>query len=190
MRNILMTSALASCLLLSGASIQAQTPAPAAPGELKPRPSPAAKVSQQIGNTMVDVEYSSPGVKNRKVWKELVPEGKLWRTGANASTKITFSKDVTVGGKPVPAGTYSILTIPTPKSWTVIINKDTTMGGNMDKYKQDQDVARFTVTPKAAPSRERLTFIFSDVTDDAGNLDLEWEKVRVSIPIKVKATSA
>jgi hypothetical protein len=189
MRNILCTSALASTLLLGGASLQAQTPAPAQ--ELKPRPSPAAKVSQQIGNTMVDVEYSSPGVKKRKVWGELVPEGKLWRTGANASTKVTFSKDVTIGGKPVPAGTYALLTIPTPKSWTVILNKDTSIGGNMDKYKQDQDVARFTVTPKAGgPARERLTFIFSDVTDDAGNLDLEWEKIKVSIPIKVKATAA
>jgi hypothetical protein len=188
MRNILITSALASTLLLSGAATQAQTPAPTQ--ELKPRPSPAAKVSQQIGNTMVDVEYSSPAVKKRKIWGELVPEGKLWRTGANASTKVTFSKEVTIGGKAVPAGTYALLTIPTPKSWTVILNKDTTIGGNMDKYKQDQDVVRFTVTPKSGPARERLTFIFSDVTDDAGNLDLEWEKVKVSIPIKVKATSA
>jgi hypothetical protein len=189
MRNMLMTSAIAGSLLLFGsAATLAQAPAPA--GELKVRPSPAAKVSQQIGTTMVDVDYSSPAVKKRKIWGDLVPEGKVWRTGANASTKLTFSKDVTIGGKPVPAGTYALLTIPTPKSWTVIINKDTTLGGNVDKYKQDQDVARFTVTPKSVPARERLTFIFSDVTDDAATLDLEWEKVRISLPIKTKATSS
>jgi hypothetical protein len=184
MRNILMTSAIAGSLFLFG------TASAQAPQELKPRPSPAAKVSQQVGNTMVDVDYSSPAVKKRKVWGDLVPEGKIWRTGANASTKITFSKDVVIGGKPVPAGTYALLTIPTAKSWTVILNKDTTIGGNMDKYKQDQDVARFTVAPKAIPARERLTFIFSDVTDDAATLDFEWEKVRVSIPIKAASKSA
>jgi hypothetical protein len=191
MRNILKTSAvtigLGTALLFGTASTLAQ---PAPGQELKPRPSPAAKVSQQVGITMVEVDYSSPAVKKRKIWGDLVAEGKLWRTGANASTKITFSKDVTIGGKPVPAGTYALLTIPTPKSWTVILNKDVSLGGNMDKYKQDQDVARFTVTPKTAPARERLTFIFSDVTDDAATLDMEWEKVRISIPIKTKATSA
>ena len=180
MRNILITSTIAGSLLLSGAATsQAQ--------ELKAKPSPEAKVSQQVGNTMVTVDYSSPAVKKRKIRGDLVPEGKLWRTGANASTKVTFSKDVTVGGKAVPAGTYSLLTIPTGKSWTVILNKNVGIGGNVDKYKEAEDVARFTSAPKAIPARERLTFIFSDVTDDAASLDLEWEKVRVSIPIKIKA---
>jgi hypothetical protein len=189
MRNMLTTSAIAGSLLLFG-SATTQAQAPAGGQELKPRPSPAAKVAQQVGGTMVEVDYSSPAVKKRKIWGDLVPEGKLWRTGANASTKITFSKDVTFGGKPVPAGTYALLTIPTPKSWTVILNKDTTLGGNVDKYKQEQDVVRFTATPKAAPARERLTFIFNDVTEDAATLDLEWEKVRVSMPIKAKAGSS
>src|SRR3954465_421013 len=72
-----------------------------------PAPSPAAKTMQRVGLTDITVEYSSPGVKNRKVWGELVPFDKVWRTGANQATKITFSKDVTFGGKPVPAGTYS-----------------------------------------------------------------------------------
>ncbi len=183
MRNILISSAIAGSLFLFG-TVSAQ------PQELKARPSPAAKVSQQIGSTMVEVEYSSPAVKKRKIWGDLVPEGKVWRTGANASTKLTFNKDLVIGGKSVPAGTYALLTIPTGKSWTVIVNKDTSIGGNMDKYKADQDVARLTVAPKAIPARERLTFIFSDVTDDAGTLDFEWEKVRVSIPIKATAKSS
>jgi len=92
-----------------------------------------------------------------------------------------------VGGKPVPAGTYSLLTIPTGKSWTIILNKNTELGANVDQRKPEQDVANFTVAPKAAPMRERLTFIFSDTTDESANLDLEWEKVRVSIPIAVAA---
>jgi hypothetical protein len=180
MRNTFISAAIAGSMFVLGvAPTQAQ--------ELKPRPSPAAKVSQQIGTTMVTVEYSSPAVKKRKIWGELVPEGKVWRTGANASTKVTFSKDVTVAGKTVPAGTYALLSIPNSKSWTVILNKDTTLGGNVDKYKEAEDVARVTVTPRSISARERLTFIFSDVTDDSATLDLEWDKVRVAIPIKVQA---
>jgi hypothetical protein len=181
------------CCLVS-ASVQAQQPKPApaaapAAKPLKPAPSPAAKVSQQVGVAEVTIEYSSPGVKKRKIWGELVPYDQPWRTGANASNKLTFTRDVTVGGQPVPAGTYNLLTIPGKKSWTVIINKNTTIAGSMDKYSAAEDVIRFTVTPKAIPARERLTFIFSDVTDDAVTLDLEWEKVRVSIPIRTAATS-
>ena len=182
MRNI--SACLAGTMLSLVASVAlAQAPA-------GPKASPPAKVMQQIGTTDVTVEYSSPAVKNRKVWKELVPAGKMWRTGANASTKVTFSKDVTIGDKPVPAGTYALLTIPSPKSWTVVLNKATDIGGNMDKYKQDQDVARLDVKPKSGPHRERLTFLFSDFTDTSGNLDMEWEKVRVSIPIKVSADTS
>jgi hypothetical protein len=181
MRNTLISTAVAGTwLLLSGVhSAQAQ--------ELKPRPSPAATVSQQVGSTLITVDYSSPAVKKRKIWGDLVPDGKVWRTGANASTKVTFSKDVTFGGKPVPAGTYNLLTIPTAKSWTVILNKNIELAGNVAQYKQDQDVARFTATPKPIGHRERMTFIFSDVTEDAATLDLEWEKVRISIPIKAAA---
>jgi hypothetical protein len=177
MRTILCSSALAGSLLLLGA-----TPANA---QLDlPRPSPTAKVVQQVGLTDITVDYSSPGVKKRKIWGGLVPLDKVWRTGANASTKVTFSKEVTVGTAKVPAGTYSLLSIPTAKAWTLILNKNTDLGGSMDKYSQDQDVARVSVTPKPAPHRERLTFIFNDTTDDSVSLDLEWEKVRVSLPIK------
>jgi hypothetical protein len=164
---------------------------PAAPGALKPAASPSAKVTAQVGTTEVTVEYSSPGVKKRKIWGELVPTGKPWRTGANSSTKVTFSQEVEVGGKSVPAGTYSLLTIPTPKSWTIILNKNTGIGGNIEgKYKQEEDVARLTVTPTKIPSRERLTFIISDASDEGASIDLEWEKVRVSIPIKTKKAAS
>lgn len=153
-----------------------------------PRPSPAASVTQQVGLTDISVEYSSPAVKGRKIWGGLVPYGKMWRSGANASTKVNFSKDVNIGGTAVPAGTYALLTIPTNTTWTVIFNKDTGIGGNTGAYQQDKDVARLTVRPKMGPHRERLTFLFANTTDDETQLDLEWEKLRVTIPIKVNTT--
>lgn len=145
--------------------------------------SPLAKVSQRVGLTDVSLEYSSPGVRGRKIWGGLVPHDKLWRTGANAATKITFSRDVTFGGKAVPAGTYSVLTIPGKQAWTVILNKNP--AATTGSYRREEDAARLEVKPAAAPMRERMTFLFSNTTDDATSLDLEWERLRVSAPIKV-----
>lgn len=157
----------------------AQAPAP----EL-PQPSPFAKVQQRVGLTDVSVEYSSPGVKGRTIWGDLVPYDKLWRTGANAGTKLEVSRDVTFGGKALPAGSYALLTIPGKDSWTVILNKNTKLQAGTGGYDEKEDVARISVKPEAAPMRERLTFVFSDTTDDSTDLDLEWEKLRVSVPIK------
>jgi hypothetical protein len=176
-----------SCLpkVLTGFLLLAAT-APAARADLElPRPSPMATVKQTIGLTDVTVDYSSPGVKNRKIWGDLVPYDKMWRTGANTATKITFSKDVTVAGKPVPAGSYALFTIPTKGAWTLILNKNPNQPGTQSEYKQDLDLLRVTLTPKAAPFRERLAFIFADMTDDKGTLDMEWEKLRLEIPIGV-----
>jgi tetratricopeptide (TPR) repeat protein len=150
-----------------------------------PFPSPHARAWQQVGLTEITVEYSCPGVKGRKIWGALVPYDKMWRTGANQATRITFSKDVTLADKPVPAGTYSLFTIPTKGDWTIILNKKAEQPGTMQEYKADQDLVRIQVKPKAAPLRERLAFVFSDFDDDKASLDLEWEKLRVSIPIKV-----
>ena len=144
-----------------------------------------AKVTQTIGLTDVTVEYSCPGVKGRKIWDGVVPYDKMWRTGANVATKITFSKDVTFADKPVPAGSYALFTIPTKGAWTVILNKNPNQPGTAQDYKADLDLLRVSVHPKAAPFRERLAFLFSDMTDDKGTLDLEWEKLRLSIPIGV-----
>ena len=147
-----------------------------------PRPSPNAKVSQMVGLTEVALEYSSPAVRGRKIWGGLVPYGKLWRMGANAATKLTVSKDVTIGGTPVPAGAYSLHTIPGQQSWTVIVNKNPT--AQTREYKPELDVVRLTVKPKAMGARERLVFVFADTTESATSLDLEWAGQRVSIPIK------
>lgn len=153
-----------------------------------PAPSPAAKVMHRVGLTDVTVDYSSPAVKNRKVWGDLVPWDKPWRTGANAATKITFSKDVTFGGQAVPAGTYALVTLPGQKGWTVILNKDLGMWAGGKPYDEKADVVRVKATTAAVPHRERLTFLISNVTDDGASLDIEWEKLRVSVPIAVATT--
>jgi hypothetical protein len=164
--------------------------APASAQQLDlPRPSPLAKVSQMVGLTEVALEYSSPAAKGRKIWGGVVPMGQLWRTGANAATKITFGKDVMVADKPVPAGTYALFTIPAADSWTVILNKNPNQGGT-GQYKQDLDLLRVVVKPQATTNqRERLTFLFSATTESSTSLDLEWENLRVSLPIKA-ATDA
>jgi hypothetical protein len=148
-----------------------------------PRPSPFAKVVQTVGYTDITVDYSSPGVKGRKIWGGLVPYDKMWRAGANTATKVTFSRDVTFAGKPLPAGTYAFFVIPTKSAWTVILNKKADQPGTGVGYNQAEDVLRVSITPKSAPMRERLAYLVTDFTDDKASLDLEWEKVRLSIPI-------
>lgn len=174
-------SARSVCLVLAAAL--SSTIALAQAPEI-PAPSPKAKVDQRVGLTDFSIEYSSPGVKGRKIWGGLVPLGELWRTGANASTKLTASRDFTFGDKAVPAGTYALLTIPGASSWTVILNKNLGLAAT-NGYDQKDDVARVDVTSATAGPRERLTFLFSDTTDEATRLDLEWESLRVSVPIKV-----
>ncbi len=149
-----------------------------------PAPSSKAKVEQRVGITDFSVDYSSPSVRGRKIFGGLLPYDKLWRTGANACTKLSANRDFTFGGKPVPKGTYSVFSIPGSSSWTVILNKNIEIGGT-DGYDTKDDVARIEVQPSTIPARERMTFLFSDSTDDATRLDLEWETTRVSIPIKV-----
>ena len=153
-----------------------------------PAPSPSAKVMQKVGLTEISVDYSSPGVKGRKVWGELVGWDKPWRAGANAATKITFSKDVTFGGKPVPAGTYAIVTLPSQSGWKVMLNKDLGIFAGKN-YDPKEDVVTVPATTAEIPARERLTYLFSDTSDDKTSLDLEWEKLRVSVPIQMNTAT-
>ncbi|MFP2904813.1 DUF2911 domain-containing protein [Pyxidicoccus sp. 3LFB2] len=177
MKNLALGCLLSALVALVATPAEAQLKLPAA--------SPASKVSQDVGVTEISVEYSSPAVKGRKVWGDLVPFDKVWRTGANAATKITFSRDVTFGGKPVPAGTYAIVSKPAQKGWTVMLNKELGLFSTPAEYSAANDVASVSATTTAIPNRERLTFLFSNTTDDSTSLDLEWEKLRVSVPIKV-----
>ena len=161
--------------------------APAARADLDlPRPSPFAKVWQVVGLTEITVDYSSPGVKGRKIWGGLVPYDQMWRAGANTATKVTFSKDVTFAGKPVPAGHVRVLRHPGQ------VRLD---GHPQQEGRSGRDRARLQgrpticcacrCKPKAAPFRERLAYLVTDFTDDKASLDLEWEKLRLSIPIAV-----
>ena len=151
-----------------------------------PRPSPKATVSQVAGFTNVAVDYSSPGVKGRQVWGTLVPYGKVWRSGANEATSVELSTDVTVEGKPLAAGKYALFTIPGEGKWTVIFNK-TQQWGAFD-YKEADDALRVEATPRAAPLRERLAYLFEDTTDNGTTLVLAWEKVEV--PVRIAADVA
>ncbi len=98
-----------------------------------PQPSPAASLKQRVGLTDIQVDYSRPSLKGRKAFGELVPYGQLWRTGANKATSIEFSTDVMINKIPVPAGKYSIFTIPSEKSWVIILNRNTELWG-VDGY--------------------------------------------------------
>jgi hypothetical protein len=119
----------------------------AAQAELKlPRPSPKATVTQTIGYTDVTVAYSRPGVKARVIWGSLVPYDKPWRTGANEATTFTCSEEITFEGKKLPAGTYSLFTIPGHKMWTVVLNKEKDLWGAYE-YKPEQDILRAEVQP-------------------------------------------
>jgi hypothetical protein len=175
---------LASSALALAAGALLVTAAPASAELQVPQPSPSAKVEQQVGISTFQLQYSSPGVKGRTIWGGVVPLDKPWRTGANASTKLVASHDFTFGGKKVPAGSYALYSIPGKDSWTLVLNTSADSWGAMG-YDTKKDVARVTVKPQAIPSRERMTFVFTDTTDDTTNLDLEWEKVRVSVPLKV-----
>ena len=149
-----------------------------------PRPSPNAFVGLQIGSTRVMVAYGSPGVKERTIFGNLVSYGNVWRTGANEATTITFTDDVLVDGHEVPAGTYSLYTIPGKAEWIVILNAKNNLWGSGDYLAQD-DVLRITCTPQETENRERLAFYFEDIDPDAfsASLALHWDTVKVSFKI-------
>ena len=163
------------CLIASTAFAQLKLPAL----------SPEAKVVQTAGLTTITIDYSSPAVKGRKIWGGLVPLDKVWRAGANHSTTINFTQPVVIGDKELAAGTYGFFTIPGAASWTLIVSKANDLWGS-DEYKQENDLVRVTVKPTAIPNRERLAYAITNFTDDAANIDLEWEKVRVTLPVKLK----
>ncbi len=154
-----------------------------------PAPSPKARVEQRVGITDLSIDYSSPGVKARKIWGELVPYDKVWRAGANAPTKLTVSRDFMFGGTAVKAGSYSVFMTPGKKTWTVALNTD--LMATQDSHDDRNDVARAQVTPAALPAlRERLVYLLTDTQDDRTNLDLEWERVRIRVPITIDTRAA
>lgn len=149
-----------------------------------PAPSPAASVSRTIGNTQITIEYSSPSVKGRTIWGELVPYGQLWRMGANHCTTIKLSDSAKIGGKSIDAGTYSLFAIPTKEAWTLIINKKADLAGT-DGYSEKEDLVRFQVKPEESPMAECLGFGIKGDGAATGTLVMYWEKLKVTAPIEV-----
>lgn len=155
--------------------------------EIAARPSPRAAVMQAIGATEVIVHYGSPQVNKRKVWGELVPYNRLWRTGANEATTIRFTTDVLVEGQKLAAGTYTLFTVPTETEWTVIFNRVTDQWGHF-YYTPEFDVLRVKAKPQAAEHQEYLKYAFDVLSPTAANVVVHWEKIKV--PFKVELEPA
>ena len=152
-----------------------------------PTLSPYSKISQQVGLTELALQYSRPSAKGRIVFGELVPYNKVWRTGANAATRITFKEIAKIGGKTIQPGEYAIYTIPRENRWTIIIHANTSLrsiaGG---AYKPSNDVFRFEIAPEKNTYVETFTCQFSEVKTNALKLDITWENTLISIPIEVE----
>jgi hypothetical protein len=149
-----------------------------------PQPSLKARVEQRVGITDVSVDYSSPGVKGRKIWGDVVPYDKVWRAGANAPTKLTVSRDFKFGGAPVKAGSYSLFMTPGKAQWTVMLNTD--LDVSQEEHDAKKDVATITVKPAALPAlRERLRYTLDDTQDAGTTMNLEWERVRIGVAIAI-----
>jgi hypothetical protein len=148
-----------------------------------PQPSPTQTIKQNFGVGSIELNYSRPAKKDRKVMGDLVPFGKVWRTGANAATTLTFSDDVTIGGKEVKAGKYGLLTIPDAGKWTIIISKDATVN-QPASYKAENDVVRVEANTMSLPSVvENFTINFADITGSSCNIQLMWENTAVQFAV-------
>ncbi len=152
-----------------------------------PAPSPTQTLKQNFGLSEITIEYSRPSVKGRVVYGDLVPYGKIWRTGANSSTKITFGEDVMLEGKAVPAGTYALYTMPNKDSWDIMIYKDTKLGGDVAEYKMENELIRFKAKPTALANKvETFTINIADIAAKTANIELCWENTRVAFGVSVE----
>jgi len=154
--------------------------------------STTAKISQEVGLTKVDLEYSRPSAKGRKIFGDLVPFGELWRTGANASSKITFGEDVKVGGTSVPKGTYALYTTPGERQWEVVFYKNTTYWGTPEpaEYKMDDIAAKVTVPVVALKDAvESLTIAIDNLKNNGADVVISWENTKVAVPFTLDTDS-
>ncbi len=177
----------AFCLLalFNMSTLEAQIKTPAA--------SPDASLTQTIGLTDVKIDYSRPSMKGRTIFSAdgLVPFGDMWRTGANASTKVDFGDDVMINGQKLPKGKYALYTIPNASEWTVVFHKNLTHWGVGGKdYAQAEDAMRFTVKPqKTGHTFETFTIDINNVTPTGADIILAWENTMIAIPVAVEVDS-
>lgn len=155
-----------------------------------PAASPVQTIKQSFGLSEIMIDYSRPSAKNRVVFGDVVPFGKVWRTGANSATKITFGDDVKVEGTEVKAGTYAIYTIPNKESWEIMLYKDLTLGGNVADYKMENEVVRFKVKTIALSNKvETFTMGVADITATSANIELMWENTKVMFAVMTEIDS-
>lgn len=148
-----------------------------------PQPSTTQSVKQELGLGTVELSYSRPNMKGRKIFGDLVPFDKVWRTGANGATVLTFTDEVTIGGTKIPAGKYGLLTIPSASEWTIIISKQTDVT-SPTAYKQDMDVVRVKAKPMSLPwSFETFGISFENIKDNGCEVMMAWDKTLVSFSI-------
>lgn len=204
------SSQLMSFLLLCGVatSVSAQTPA-----VRTPRPSQKASVMQTIGVTDVTITYSRPGVKGRKIWGDppaelaagtatldnqntrpkdmvIVPYGHVWRTGANEATQFEVTDEVLINGQKLPAGSYSLHTIPGKDEWTIVFNSTANQWGSFN-YDEKKDTLRVKAKPEMlTENQEWLMYSFDPVTDNSARVNIRWEKLRVPFTVEVKDVKA
>ncbi|TPE43514.1 DUF2911 domain-containing protein [Pontibacter mangrovi] len=184
MKKRIIGFALSAALMLGAGALQAQ-------GIKMPAASPSQKVEQAVGLGTIQVDYSRPSMKGREIFGELVPYDKLWRTGANASTKIKFTEDVTVEGNKVPAGEYALYTIPGKDTWTIIIHKNTKhWGDGGPDYNPAEDLVRFEVKPQQNPREvESFTINFANVKPDATDVEILWDNTIVPFTVETDVDS-
>ncbi|MGB4774245.1 MAG: DUF2911 domain-containing protein [Daejeonella sp.] len=154
-----------------------------------PPSSPTQTIKQQFALSDISVSYSRPIAKGRQIMGDLVPYGEIWRTGANASTKINFGEDVKIAGTNVPKGEYALYTIPGKEEWTFILSKNTTLWGALG-YKQEEDLLRFQAKTSALPNAvESFTIQFANVKPSSLAIELLWEKTSVSFTVNAEIDS-
>tara|TARA_B100001741_G_scaffold169866_1_gene140339 strand:- start:125 stop:970 length:846 start_codon:yes stop_codon:yes gene_type:complete len=154
-----------------------------------PRFSPASEIEQMVGLTEIEIEYSRPSMRGREVFGNLVPFGKVWRTGADNSTKISFDTDVIISGKTVQSGTYSIFSIPNKESWEIIFYSDVELWGVPRDWSDDKIVFSSTYKVNKTNTVETFTISFNDLTNNDVNMNISWENTSVDIKIDVPTRS-
>ena len=169
---------LALAVILSSFGSQAQV--------LTPQPSPKCIINQMVGLTDVEIEYSRPGTKGRNIFGDLVPFGKVWRTGANSNSTISFSEDVVIDGKTLKKGKYALFTLPKVESWEVIFYSKTDNWGNPEVWDEADVALRATVVPEMLTRNiESLTIDISNLDNNFAYLNIAWEKTLVSLKFEV-----
>jgi hypothetical protein len=180
MRKAFLINLLLLIILVCCIESKAQTP-------IKQLPSPLAMVTYKYEDTYIKITYGRPSKRNRPIFGELVPFGKVWRTGANEASEITITKDILIGGDSVKAGTYTLFSIPDKESWTIILNKELGQWGAF-KYNPAEDYKRIKVESAPIPTvYETFSIEFETVDAKQGMINalLKWDKTKVIIPITI-----